>query len=185
MVKTSAYLFVKLESVLDLIERLFLKKHVPDFENLEQLDDLVPLHRSGIVGLLPDEREEEADLLLEERDVVSLDHANDPVDYVYQLVISLLLLNQTFREQIWCTYEYVNVLFHEHFHDVLSMEVVISGKDHEIVSESLLLVQVVWVAIHEHLEELVLMLSYLVLSQMHFYLYNNQYIGKAIQKLNK
>ena len=61
------------------------------------------------------------------------------------------------------TYENVNVLFNEHFHDVFGVGVVVPGKRSEIISHHAV-VHLVWLICHERFEELVQLLSYLVLS---------------------
>jgi hypothetical protein len=127
--------------------------------------------RPPIVGLLPNQWEQEANLLLEEGDVVSLHILNNRVNYVYQLVISSLFLpNLTSKVK---TYENVDVLLHKHFHNMFSMVVVVPGEHFEVVSHPLVVV-LAGVVGHQSFEKLVQMLSHLVLCQMHFHLYRQK-----------
>jgi hypothetical protein len=87
------YLFIQLKILVDFVESLLLEKHTPDFEDLEQLDDVFSLARFPIVGLLPNKTKQEANLVLEEGDVVSLHILDNGVDDIYELHISALFLH--------------------------------------------------------------------------------------------
>jgi len=67
------------------------------------------------------------------------------------------------------TYENVNVLFNEHFDNVLGVGVVVSRKRSEVISH-LDVVHLAWVVGSKRLEKLVQLLSHLVFCQVHLHL---------------
>lgn len=90
------YLFVKSQSVWNLRQGGLWKEHVQDLENLEKLDH--ELWLVLVLGLAPDHREKETYFFLEKCDVGSLHIFDDGIDYIYQLVISILFLKNSIKE---------------------------------------------------------------------------------------